>query len=239
MTGGKMIMIMDVGNLPPVGENSHVLAGLLSFELSSGKDRLIVNCGTAPGHDVNWAQAQKATAAHSTLSIRDTNSTTLPEDKAHKKAEPHRLPPRRAYVTSDRSNDGNGRSWISARHDGYEKPYGLVHERKIYMHENGEDIRGEDILHGTTEHDYAIRFHIHPGVQVSVLHKTSSALLRLPNGEGWRLRTSGSNLTLTPSVYFGEERIRRTQQIVLSGVSDEGGDGATHIKWALQKETGK
>ena len=42
-------------------------AGVLAFEMSAGKHRLIVNCGASPG-DKKWGAALKATAAHPHLS---------------------------------------------------------------------------------------------------------------------------------------------------------------------------
>ena len=57
----------------PRGADRFAHAGTLSFEMSVGRDRLIVNCGAAPAAEADWRDALRATAAHSTLVPADTN----------------------------------------------------------------------------------------------------------------------------------------------------------------------
>ena len=83
---------------------------------------------------------------------------------------------------------------------------------------------------------YAIRFHFHPAVQASMVQDGAAVLLRLPGGTGWRLRASGAKIDLAESIYFGTGGAKRTQQVVLSGRTDD--DGTT-VKWALRREGGK
>ena len=42
-------------------------------------------------------------------------------------------------------------------------------------------------------------------------------ILKLPNGEGWRFRCGGGDLSVEESVYFGTGSARRTEQIVVKG----------------------
>ena len=89
---------------------------------------------------------------------------------------------------------------------------------------------------GRGGHSFAIRLHLHPNVQVSLLHNRTAALLRLPGGDGWKLRAGGAEITLADSIYLGEaDQTRRTQQVVLSGVTQA---GTTIVKWALQRDGG-
>ena len=48
--------------------------------MSIGRDRLIVNCGAAPAAEADWRDALRATAAHSTLVLAETNSAELKEE---------------------------------------------------------------------------------------------------------------------------------------------------------------
>ena len=58
------------------------------------------------------------------------------------------------------------------------------------------------------------------------------ALLRLPSGEGWRMRMSGGVLELTDSVYLGTGQMKRSQQVAISrGLNGE----RTVVKWALTR----
>jgi uncharacterized heparinase superfamily protein len=62
-------------------------------------------------------------------------------------------------------------------------------------------------------------------------------LLRLPGGAGFRLRSSGAEVSLAESIYLGRPgEMRRTQQVVLN--CEIRGAGA-EVKWALTRESKK
>jgi uncharacterized heparinase superfamily protein len=94
-------------------------------------------------------------------------------------------------------------------------------------------LRGEDGLSGPAGTGFAIRFHLHPAVQVSLIQEGGAALLKLPSGGGFRLRAQGAQMNLGESVYLGGGAIKKTQQIVLSG--HVGSKGAT-VRWAIRRE---
>ena len=90
---------------------------------------------------------------------------------------------------------------------------------------------------GSGGRSFALRFHLHPGVQVSMSQSSQSALLKLPQGGGWRLRVQGGELSLADSIYLGQAgAVRRSQQLVVQGAIE---DDTTQVKWALQKEGAK
>ncbi len=228
LQAGRTVLIADAGAPPPAGLDRHAHAGTLSFELSVGRDRLIVNCGAAPlgsqasaksqpGANV-WTDAARATAAHSTLVVADTSSSEL---------KPVGLGRRPGHVTAERQ-EANGAHWLEASHDGYKKGFGAIHRRRLYLAESGEDIRGEDVIEASAGQPYAIRFHLHPAVTANVQQDGEAVLLRLPSG-GWRLRAEGALLSLEESVYLGGAEPRRAEQVVLTGKAD----GPQHVKWAI------
>ena len=224
IVAGRTCIIMDCGAPPSAAYAALSMAGPLAFEMSVGRDRLIVNCGSHPSELPAWRRALGATAAHSTLTLNDTNAVELTnEGLGH-------VP---QTVTCERQEE-NGASWVEASHDGYENNFRTLHFRRIYVGDGGDDVRGEDALEGPKGHNYAIRFHLHPNVQASLIQQGQAVLLALPSGGGWRLRTQGGTLSLEESLYCGkDDEPRRTQQIVISGTTD---DEQTTIKWALQRE---
>jgi uncharacterized heparinase superfamily protein len=227
LQAGRTVLIMDAGAPPAVGLRAH--AGTLSFELSVGKERLIVNCGAWRGPDRQWVQALRASAAHSTLTVDDTNSAVVLEEGGIG------IGPNRVEASRE---EKDGAIWVEASHDGYAQPFGLKHTRRLYMAPDGADVRGEDRLSraggsGRAGRSFAVRFHLHPDVQASLVQDGASVLLRLSSGAGWQLRAAGGTLDLNESVYAGRpgER-RRTEQVVITG-----GIGAeeTIVKWALRR----
>lgn len=230
LKAGTLLMLADCGAPPPAPFDRLAHAGIGSFEVSIGTDRMIVNCGASNAGRGDWLEAERSTAAHSTLCVDDTNSSALNRKQGIGK--------RRAEPTCHR-DDSEDAHWLSITHDGYAALFGLQHARRLYVTEDGLNIRGEDRLtcsEGVEDgagHDFAVRFHLHPKVSISLLQNQSSALLRLPSGQGWRFRCFGAKIQLEDSIYLGGDTPRRAQQIVLRGTTET--DGAV-VKWAFNKE---
>ena len=232
MVANRTVVLLDTGAPPQAGLDTAAHAGTLSMEISIGKERVITNCGARPGNRDPWASVQRSTAAHSTLVIDDTNSSEiLPDGTFGRRPE---------NVGTQREED-EGNNWVSAHHDGYVPVFGLTHERRVYLAADGDDIRGEDALTragGTpprAARGFALRFHLHPGVQASLVQNGSAVLLRMPSGTGWRLIAEGGTLSLAESIYLGTpNEVRRTEQVVVSGTLDND-TTAARVKWALKK----
>ncbi|KAA5613734.1 heparinase [Rhodovastum atsumiense] len=221
LQAGRSVLIVDCGVPPPPKLDRFAHAGTLSFELSIGRDRMIVNCGAAPAAGPEWRDATRATAAHSTLVIADTSSSEL---------KPEGLGRRPAHVEAQRQ-EAAGAHWLEASHDGYRRPFGAVHRRRLYMAESGEDIRGEDLVEAESPQPFVLRFHLHPDVEGALQQDGEAVLLRLLGGSTWRLRADGARLTLEESIYLGGPEPRRTEQVVLSTSQD----GPQTVKWAITK----
>ncbi|MFO1060713.1 MAG: heparinase II/III family protein [Dongiaceae bacterium] len=221
LSAGRTLVLVDSGPPPPPGYDGHAHAGTLSFEMSVGRERLIVNCGAHPG-DPGWRRVQRNTAAHSTLVVADTNSSTLAEEGVARA-------PRK--VTCDRQGT-EGNVWLDLSHDGYQPGFGVVHRRRLWLANTGEELRGEDSLTGREGIAFLLRFHLHPDVQVTLAQSQQAALLKLGSGTIWQLRASGGELALEESAYLGRRgEIRRAQQLVITPAPD--GEDAGPVKWAL------
>jgi uncharacterized heparinase superfamily protein len=221
MQAGRTVLIVDAGPPPPPDLDRTAHAGTLSMELSVGRDRMIVNVGAFPAGGPQWHDAARATAAHSTLVIGDVSSSEL---------RPNGLGRRPVHVNVQRQ-EANGAHWLEADHDGWMKPFGAIHRRRLYMSESGEDIRGEDVIEAQSPQSFTLRFHLHPSVQASLQQDGEAVLMRLRSGGGWILRADGAHLSLEESIYLGSGELRKTEQIVLTG--REGGPQT--VKWAIHK----
>jgi len=221
LAAGRTVLVIDTGAPAPKGLDRLAHAGTLAFELSVGRDRVIVNCGAAPAAGQQWRDALRATAAHSTLVIADVNSSELKEGGLG----------RRPEAVSVQRHEANGAHWLDASHDGWRRPFGATHRRRLYLGESGEDLRGEDSIEAATPQPFAIRFHLHPDVDASLQQDGAGVLLRTPSGTGWVFRAEGARLALEESIYAGGEP-RRSEQVVLSGSPS---DGPCLVKWAISK----
>jgi uncharacterized heparinase superfamily protein len=230
LSAGKSIVIQDCGRPPQSGFDRHAHAGTLAFEFSHGAERIIVNCGAHP-NSAEWRRVQRSTAAHSTLIVDDTNSSMLLNAGEEAGGGGMALGPTK--VTCRREETQNG-TLVEATHDGYAESFGLVHVRRLLLTADGAELAGEDHLLGRGGGAFALRFHLHPGVQAVVTQNGQAALLKPSSGQGWRLRLQGGALALGDSVYLTKSgQVRRTQQLVVLG---DIGQERTQIKWSLQRE---
>lgn len=223
----RTVVMFDTG-VPVAAPGTPGHAGTLSFELSVGAHRLIVNCGGVTGRqNSDLAEALRATAAHATLTVADVNSSDLIAGGG--------FGARRARIVSARRREQDRNVLIEASHDGYAEPFGLTHRRLLYLARDGLDLRGEDVLEANTGtgRTFDIRFHLHPDVRASLAHGGRSALLKLPTGRGWRLSISDGVLGLEESIYAGVGAPRASAQLVISGRHAR---RRTVTKWRLARE---
>jgi len=226
LAAGPTVVLLDAGAPPGPGLDRAAHAGTLSFEMSVGVERLIVNCGAHPAEVGPWRAALAATAAHSTAVLADTNSAGVVEAGGLS---------RRPGRVEHKRQDAAAGILVEASHDGYRETSGLVHHRRLYLATSGEDLRGEDRLDGAGGVPFTLRFHLHPAVQVYAGDTPDSLWLRLEAGGDWRFRAVGGSVELTESVYLGHGGPDPvpTWQITVKGTTDRGG---TLVKWVLQRE---
>ena len=234
-SGGSLVL-MDTGPPPPPESEAYAHAGTLSFEFSCGKERIIVNCGARPYATGDWLTAQRATAAHSTLVLADTNSSDFLSQRGEQTGRIGRRP---RHVLA-RREEADGAVLVDASHDGYEPPFGVLHRRRLYLAAEGDDLRGEDrlarIRAGEAPLAFAIRFHLHPDVQASLVHDGKAALLRTATRTGFRLDVAGGRLAIAESIYLGGAGgVRRSEQVVIE--STLAGVEAV-VKWSLKRVRG-
>jgi uncharacterized heparinase superfamily protein len=136
-------------------------------------------------------------------------------------------------------NESKDAILLEGSHDGYVPLNGITHRRRLYLSREGHDLRGEDSLTCSTglgkPAEVALRFHLHPRVQVSLIQDGAEALLRLSGGAGWRFSHGGGRLALENSLYLGSgAQPRKTKQLVIHAPMDS---DFAQIKWALQRES--
>ena len=237
---GGATLIVDTGPPPPAGQAAGAHAGCLSFELCHDRHRIVVNCGEAAPEEHDWIAVARTTAAHSTATVNDCPSGRIRSGWLTRRLFAGALLDGPRTVEVERE-DGPAGTIVEAGHDGYERRFGLIHSRRLYLSEDGCDLRGEDSfmrshdrfrLGGGHAERYALRFHLHPSVRATASKSGDSVLLLLPNHVGWRFTAAGGAIGLEESVYLGDGgQPRRTRQIVVHGaVADR-----AVVKWALKK----
>ena len=241
LDAGAMTVIMDTGPPPAPNVSHDAHAGCLSFEMSSGPSRIVINCGMpATGRD-NWRSFARGTPAHSTLTYHNASSCEFVELSAVKRllqGAPVISGP--ADVESHREAVANG-VLLTTSHDGYLARFGMVHRRILMVAHDGSRLDGEDTLSPApgarmknVDTDYALRFHLHPSVKASRLSDARGVMLVLPNRDVWTFEALDDKVDLEDSVFLaGTDGPRRTAQIVIQQDSRH----AASIRWSFVRST--
>ncbi|HYN45164.1 MAG TPA: heparinase II/III family protein [Allosphingosinicella sp.] len=227
------VLVFDAAPPPPPRSLGGACASTLAFELSDGPNRLIVNCGSAGeakgALPPALVHALRTSAAHSTLTLGDCNSTAIHEDGSLGRGV--------AEVELVR-DDTAGIGRVEASHDGYSRRYGLIHERRLNLSGDGAQLAGEDRLLATGRKrrtdavPFAVRFHLAPQIEVTTTADGQGALLR-SRGAVWQFRCRGGQLSVEDSLWIdGEARPHATLQLVVAGESPA--EGMT-ISWELKR----
>ena len=229
---------------PPLARHARTgCASTLAFEFSHAGQRLVVNCGGAAAAGglmpLRLEQGLRATAAHSTLTLDDANSTAVLL-KGRIGAGVKEVEVDRRVLTGDKQAKGQaGATRLEASHDGYAARYGLTHRRILILRDDGTELRGEDLLlpaGGKGKRGkvgFAIRFHLGPGIELGLSEDGQGAGLALSDGSYWQFRVGGGQLGIEESLWAdGQGRPQPIQQLVLQGMISRGGG---NFAWLLKK----
>jgi uncharacterized heparinase superfamily protein len=231
----KVVAIFDCGRPPPPEYAAAAHAGTLSFELSSGHDRFVVNCGAPMRPTGDWPRLARTTAAHSTLIVDDHSSAQIRERGILARAWGAILVRGPSRVEVDRTEDETGVT-VRASHDGWFADYGLVHVRTLSLSADGAVLAGLDELDGLEHEDvppWVVRFHLHPTIRAA---RTAGGAILLAGhgGEAWEFHCDEIEPEIEESVHLADPHgIRRTSQIVLSA---EAGAGRS-VAWRFVRTT--
>ena len=222
---------------PPTGIHAGgASASTLAIELSDGEQRLVMSCGGAGGGPgklpTMLAGALRGSAAHSSLLIEDADSSRISEKGL--------LSTTMHEVEVDRREE-DGRSIVTAQHDGYLKRFGLIHRRRLALEDTGKQLIGSDRLVPEGRRlrrptrDVTLRFHLAPGIEVSPTADGHGALLRPPSAPMWQFRCEGGELAIEESlVVNAAARPLKCLQLVIRSAA--GKEGAT-INWQFRRSS--
>ncbi len=234
LAAGGAVLMMDAAPPPVTRVAATGCASTLAFELSDGPDRIIVNCGGARAGlrqlPPALVEGLRTTAAHSTLVVGDSNSTAILHDGTLGRGV--------VEVELARQETESG-SRIEASHDGYVRRFGLLHRRVITLSPDGRDVRGEDLLlpagrvRRKGETPFAVRFHLHPQIEVTPTADGQAAILRTPRGRLWQFRCKGGALAVEESLWIDARgRAVPSRQLVMAAQAPVGG---ANMSWLFHR----
>lgn len=220
---GKSMLMLDAGKCCPDELPAHAHADTLSFELCLGKERVFVNQGTYM-YQHKLRNILRGTKAHNSVCVDNENSAEV--WKAFRLG---RRPEKVTCSVKEAPQVGIG---VEATHDGY-RHLGVNHERRIFMAENGKNIRGEDFINnkkGKGNHKVEALFHLHPDMKYHLKSYTEAELIT-KSGKVLSFKVEGGMLQEREGIYapfFGEKK-----PLVSLVVKGKWKQGQCVIKWGI------
>lgn len=238
VAAGPTLVLVDTGTPPPMPMSRQVHASCLAFEMSVGRQRLIVNCGV-PASGASSYRLSRTTAAHSTLTLNEASSCRFLTRPALSRWLGEVVTDGPTAVEVER-NSRDRSTVLVMRHDGYVGRFGIIHERQFTLSPSGDLLQGEDRFLtaagkpiGKAGRDgFVIRFHLHPAVTVDHPAVRGPVRLVLPDGEGWEFHCEDAEMSIEESIFFSDiSGHRRISQIVLFGRAQT----APVVAWRLKR----
>ena len=223
-------IIMDVGNLPEKKFSKNFQSGTMSFEFAYQNKKLISNSGYFQNYKHQLNNISRSTAAHSTLILDNTSITKF------KKNNVGDLVFENNYKIFNKKIIFEKNFWsIHSSHDGYQKKYGIVHQRKIEFYPEKNILVGKDKLIKKKNYkstNFEIRFHLDPDSKVLKTQNGKNILIELENS-GWKFTCNGYLIDIETGLYFGKKNsFIENQNIFVTGLTQEEDQV---IVWKIEK----
>ena len=243
LEGGRTSIIQDAGTLPNLFQSNLAHASVLGFELTHGRQPLIVNCGSGANFGRDWCKAGRATQSHSTFCIKGQSSAKLTRSLSYNSKLTDFLSQGPTEVVTNKSKVTGGTE-LTVSHDAYASKFFVNLEIKLELSDNGEILIGNDQIALISTRDrskeissddleYEVRFQFHPEVTVQILDNDVVKINSKYAG-AWILEALNLTPSIQPSYYFSEGNSSPipTKQVVFSTKFN---DFLKQVRWSFVK----
>ena len=225
----NIVIAMDSGSTPDKKYSNDYQSGPLSFEAIYKGKKIICNSGYFQNQNHKLNTISRSTVAHSTLILNNKSASTF--KKKNKKT---------VLENGLKSLNNNiiyqKNFWsIKGSHNGYQKEFGIIHERAIEFFPESNKFLGKDKLIKKKNYipaSFEIRFHLMPNTKVTKTQDNRTVLIELENS-GWKFFTNHGLIGIETGLYFGKKNTySENQNIFISGKTQKEDQ---LIEWEISK----
>ncbi len=231
----NQIFYLDIGGPPTKNFSRNYQSGPLSFEYFVDGVKIITNCGFGNNISAKAELISRLTANQSTLTINDTSITKFERNKLINRVFGNSI--KNTFKTKQLSlKDDKHLIGCTISHNGYEKNFGCIHKREIYLERVENKLIGFD--HILKKKDgvpirYVFRFHLNPELTAIKTMSGSSALIQISKSKSLIFSIEDENLEIEKGIYLGGRKILDNTCITISGnlVNKD-----KSFKWEIKKK---
>ena len=212
-------LIVDIDKPPLKKFSKSYQSGPLSFEYFLDGIKIITNSGFGYHISRKVELLSRLTACQSTLTVNDTSITKFEKNEMISKIFGNSIQDNFKFFDVSYKNE-NHLIGCSASNNGYEKKFGCIHKREIYLDKENNYLKGIDHIFKAKDGypiRYAFRFHINPELNVVKTMSGNSALIQISKNKSLIFTINGENLDLEKSIFLGGKKIIDSTCITISG----------------------
>ena len=210
---------MDIESPPQKKFSKSYQSGPLSFEYFVDGIKIITNSGFGNLISKKIEKLSRLTACQSTLTINDTSITRFEKSEMINKVFGNSI--QNSFKSFDHSSiNSSDLIGCTASNNGYEKKFGCIHKRELYINKESSFLKGVDHIYKAKDGypiRYAFRFHINPELNVVKTMSGSSALIQISKNKSLIFNVNNENLEIEKSIFLGEKKIIDGTCITISG----------------------
>ena len=226
----NVTIAMDLGSAPEKKFSNNYQSGVLSFEMIYSGKKIVTNSGYFQDFKHQLNNISKSTAAHSTLTL-DNNS--ICNFKKNSKGKPE---VEKSFKIINKNVALEKELWnIKGSHNGYQKKYGVIHDRELNFFPEINKLVGKDTIlknKNFKSTNFEIRFHLIPEAKVTKTQDGKTILIELENS-GWRFICKDHLIDVETGLYFGKKNsFMENQNIFISGKTL---NEKQIVKWEIKK----
>ena len=225
----NIVIAMDSGSTPDKKYSNDYQSGPLSFEAIYKGNKIICNSGYFQNQNHKLNTISRSTVAHSTLILNNKSASTF-KKKNNKTILENGLKSINSNIIFQKN------FWsIKGSHNGYQKEFGIIHERAIEFFPESNKFLGKDKLIKKKNYvptTFEIRFHLMPNTKVTKTQDNRTVLIELENS-GWKFFTNHGLIGIETGLYFGKKNTYiENQNIFISGNTQKEDQ---LIEWEISK----
>ena len=212
-------LFMDIESPPQKKFSKSYQSGPLSFEYFVDGIKIITNSGFGNLISKKIEKLSRLTACQSTLTINDTSITRFEKSEMINKVFGNSI--QNSFKSFDHSSiNASDLIGCTASNNGYEKKFGCIHKRELYINKESSFLKGVDHIYKAKDGypiRYAFRFHINPELNVVKTMSGNSALIQISKNKSLIFNVNNENLEIEKSIFLGEKKIIDGTCITISG----------------------
>ena len=213
------MLYFDIGSPPNKNFSRNYQSGPLSFEYFLDGDKVITNSGFGDKISAKAELISRLTASQSTLTINDTSITKFERNKIINQIFGNSI--KNSFKTNEFVLINNNSLVGSAiSHNGYERSFGCIHKREIYLDQESNKLKGADHIFKKSDGvpiRYVFRFHLNPKLSAVKTMSGNGALIQISKNKSVLFTVREENIEIEKSLYLGGKKILDNTCITISG----------------------